>query len=482
MTDAARDMVGRETAFLAGVEEKLVGAQGTLLTGTIWRTARHDQGDRLRALMAERRLYDRQRLRELPQNRWVAMHGYRRRFLFGKRPTGVAIASVLCPMESLVAPGGTDPGPIDGRQLAAHMRDLVGEARVPHVIGVCAPTGFTEDAWRGKPDLPNVTLVLIEPKPGGGWRVGGAGVELPPGVLALFDPEVEADKLDRVREELRRRSADLLTGGMSASSVAAKLSVPEATVREAMESAAREDPELRMSRQSDGFLMYRGAAGARAEKSSMNVVERIRQLFSREGHEAEKINELAERRAKLAERRDRLYEDIGQLETKEAALLEQGRTATSQVVKRRLAAQMHQLRKDIVRQNTTANMLSKQVDIISTDIHNLTLIQQGNVAKLPTTEELTENAVQAEEILESLQSNADLVSSLETGIAGVSMSEDEMAIMKEFDAPQVAPPTAATSKAPPMRTAESRRAVADVEEPPKTDTAARKREPEREAS
>ncbi|NOT01056.1 MAG: hypothetical protein HOP29_10550, partial [Phycisphaerales bacterium] len=166
MTDAAREMVKRESAFLAGVEDKLVGARGTLLTGSSWRTARHDQGDRLRAIMAERRLYDRQRLRELPQNRWVAMHGYRRRFLFGKRPTGVAIASVLCPMESLVALDGKDPGPIDGRRLQAHVRDLVGDATVPYVIGVCAPTGFTEEASGSKPDLPNVTLVLIEPKPG----------------------------------------------------------------------------------------------------------------------------------------------------------------------------------------------------------------------------------------------------------------------------------------------------------------------------
>ncbi|NOT00922.1 MAG: hypothetical protein HOP29_09860, partial [Phycisphaerales bacterium] len=318
-----------------------------------------------------------------------------------------------------------------------------------------------------------------------GWKVAGAGAELPAAVLALFDPEVEADKIDRVREELRHRSADLLTGGMSASSIAGRLSVPEPLVRQAMESVAREDPELRVSRQSDGFLIYRGAAGPRAEKSSMNVVDRIRQLFSREGHEAEKINELAERRAKLAERRDRLYEDIGQLETKEAQLLEQGRTATSQVVKRRLAAQMHQLRKDIVRQNTTANMLSKQVDIISTDIHNLTLIQQGNAAKLPTTEELTENAVQAEEILEALQSDADLVSSLETGIAGVSMSDDELAILKEFDAPQVAPPSAAPaapSKTPTARATDSRRAVAGVDEPPKSDAAARSREAEREAN
>ncbi len=52
---------------------------------------------------------------------------------------------------------------------------------------------------------------------------------------------------------------------------------------------------------------------------------------------------------------------------------------------RRLAAQLAQLRKDIGRQNSTAAMLNKQIDIISTDIHNLTLIQQGEMASLPDT-------------------------------------------------------------------------------------------------
>ena len=46
----------------------------------------------------------------------------------------------------------------------------------------------------------------------------------------------------------------------------------------------------------------------------MSVVDRIRQLFSREGEETQKINMLSERRARLAQRRDRLYEGIATLE------------------------------------------------------------------------------------------------------------------------------------------------------------------------
>ena len=111
------------------------------------------------------------------------------------------------------------------------------------------------------------------------------------------------------------------------------------------------------------------------------------------------VNMLSERRAALAQRRDRLYEEIGKLEQRESDLLKQGRENKSTVTRRRLAAQDAQLRKDIARQNTTARMLNQQINIISTDIHNLTLIQQGQVASLPDANELTENAVRAEEML-----------------------------------------------------------------------------------
>ena len=168
----------------------------------------------------------------------------------------------------------------------------------------------------------------------------------------------------------------------------------------------------------------------------MNVIERIKQLLSSDADEATKINLLAERRAALSQRRDRLYADIGKLEKKEADLRAEGKaahTAGADVKKRRVAAQLVQHRKDIARQNATAAMLNKQIDIISTDIHNLTLIQQGDLAQLPDTEELTENAVRAEEMLEQLQADADLVGGLETGIEASLTNDEELAVMQEFE-------------------------------------------------
>ena len=138
------------------------------------------------------------------------------------------------------------------------------------------------------------------------------------------------------------------------------------------------------------------------------------------------------------------------------SLLEQGKTTKSPVPRRRLAAQLAQLRKDIARQNTAAAMLNQQINIISTDIHNLTLIQQGEMAKLPEAAELTENAVKAEEMLESLKADSELVGSLESGMEETLASEEELAILREFeeaDEKPVAkedepPPKAAVSEAP----------------------------------
>jgi hypothetical protein len=141
------------------------------------------------------------------------------------------------------------------------------------------------------------------------------------------------------------------------------------------------------------------------------------------------------------------------------------------VPRRRLAAQLAQLRKDIIRQNTTAAMLNQQINIISTDIHNLTLIQQGQIARLPETQELTEHAVAAEEMLESLNADAEMVGTLETGMDIKLASADEQAILKEFEAfdqQRTAPeskPAPIRQAAPPQREATPRRISDPVVEP-----------------
>jgi len=181
-------------------------------------------------------------------------------------------------------------------------------------------------------------------------------------------------------------------------------------------------------------MLFRGApVSSEMEDDSMSLAEWIKSLFSKEGNEAKKINVLSERRAALSGRLDRMYEDIAELEKKEEELHKEGKATSSKVSKRRIAAQISRQRKDISRSNTSAAILSKQINVISTHIHNLGLAQTGSVAQLPSSEELTEAAVNAEEILEQLAVSDDLVSSLEVTMAETAMSDDEAAILAELE-------------------------------------------------
>ena len=464
MTPEAAKALQYETDFLSGVDANLELAKGRDLRGSIWQRSQFDDGDRLRALLAENRIFDREVLAALPANRRIALHGFERRFLFGKRKTGVAIASVLSPLRHFVSKSPGDSPPIGLGELTEHVRKLVGDSKVPYLVGICSPTGFSDEARRAKLDMANATVVLVEPDGKGGWHTWAAGDGVDPRVLKIFDPEGAKQKLGRVRSTIEERRTDLLTGGLSASAIARETNLPEEVVRQGFQELAKEDSELRLARKDGEFLLFRGAPAEPQERKSMNVVDRIRRLLSGEGNETAKINLLAERRAALAQRRDRIYEDITRLEKKEAELFDQGKQATSAVPRRRLAAQLAQMRRDISRLNTTAGMLNQQINIISTDIHNLTLIQQGRLAQLPDSAELTEHAVEAEEMLESLQADADLVGNLQMGMEQTLASDEELAILREFEQAGAAPAKTAEA-AGPKRQAEPRERLAGGRQP-----------------
>ncbi len=450
LTDAAADALKVENQFLAGVTANIEEAKSRYLRGSSWQTVEKDDSDALRAQMASKRLYDRTLLKQMPKNRTVSVNGYEKRFIFWKRQTGSAIASVTSRFDDLLDEGG-NPQPVSLNELTAHLREIAPDSKVRAVVGVCSTSGFTEEARNARHEYPNMDVVLVEPLPGGGWKVT-ADDSVQKFVRDMFDPEDIEQKLERVKREVERNGTELLTGGLASDRIAQDVGLPIEVVNRALDLIAKSDPELRVSKSKEGRLLYRGAAVVATEKTSMSFVDRIKEMFSKEGDEVAKINMLSERRAALAQRRNRLYEEIASLEEKEADLLKQGRENKSAVVRRRLVAQISQLRKDIARQNTTANMLNQQINIISTDVHNLTLIQQGEVASLPDTQELTENAVRAEEMLETLKADSDLVSSLETGVGEALIGGEEADILAEFDEPVAA--ESSTPSATPKQTSQ----------------------------
>jgi hypothetical protein len=426
-----------ESSYLAGVRSNLKSAGSVFITGGSPKVVEHDQGEKVRAAMVDRRMYDRDLYASMPHGRGFTILDRQRRWFF-KRVKRVMAASVIAPPGPLLGSEGSPP-PVTKAQLFEHLRGLMTDAKAPHLIGVCSPSGFEDDVWNAPPEFAHLKLVLIAPREDGGWRVSSADEKLDPRLSKLFDPEDVGQKIKRVRREVEERSADLLTGGLSAVDLAEDLSLPVPLVNTALAEIAKKDPELRVSRQSDGALLYRGApVGPGEEDGSMSLAKWIMNLFSKEGEEAQKINVLAERRASLSSRINRMYEDIGKLEKKEEQLRGEGMATDSKVAKRRIAGQISRVRKDISRCNTSAALISKQINVISTHIHNLELAQTSSTAQLPTSEELTEAAVNAEEMLEQLNASDDLVSSLEVGMAESAISDDEAEILRELegDAPE----------------------------------------------
>lgn len=422
-----------EAAFLAGVEANLNRVKGTRLPGSAWSWMTRSDEEHLRELMAKAGRFDRDLLARLPKGTTRFLTG-RRPFLFFKgRPTSIAIASVMVDLDALIA-DAAPPEPVGPAALTDHVRSLVHHAGTPHLIGVFSPFGFSEEVQQAGLELPNVRLILIEPDEAGYFRVRSAGRETDPDDLALFNPESTDHQAQRIREAVASHGATLRTGGLSAEALSRELAIPVERTREVVEAIAEADPTLRLSKSGSDRILYRGAV-EHLEDDAMSMAEWMRQLFSRKGEEARKINTLSERRAKLTQQRDRLYEDLGQIEAKERALLREGRDTSSPAVKKRVATQIKMLRDDMDRLNASARMVGQQIEVLSTHIHNLSLIQQGKQAKLPETQEITDDAVRAEEMLEQLGSDVELTSGLAMGTGEASMSDEELSILAELDQP-----------------------------------------------
>ena len=163
----------------------------------------------------------------------------------------------------------------------------------------------------------------------------------------------------------------------------------------------------------------------------MPMIDKIRALFARRGETEKKIAFLSERRAALGQQRDRAYEEIASLETKDGELREQFKSAGPELVKRRITSQLLQLRKDMERRQQLLGVLNQQMNVVSTHLHNLELVQQGETAKLPDSEEMATDAAAAEEMLATLQESSEMAATV-GGVASSGMSDEEQALYEEL--------------------------------------------------
>ena len=144
-------------------------------------------------------------------------------------------------------------------------------------------------------------------------------------------------------------------------------------------------------------------------------LEQIAKWWNRDD-DLHKIAKLKEEQVHLESRREKMQVDILALEDKEADLVAQGTAAVAggrKSASRRLANDLFHLRQDLKRQSAIAGLISKRITIIATDVHNLSIVSEGKALGFDVdVEQLTENAVAAEECVEQVNDAAAMALSL----------------------------------------------------------------------
>ena len=136
-----------ESSYLAGVEANLKTAGKVFISGASPKVKEFDQGEKVRAAMVDRRMYDRDLFASMPHGRGFTIRDQQRHLIFFKRVKRVMVASVIAPPGPLL--DLDDAAPVTKAQLMEHLRGLMTDAKVPHLIGVCSPGHIFRAMGRG---------------------------------------------------------------------------------------------------------------------------------------------------------------------------------------------------------------------------------------------------------------------------------------------------------------------------------------------
>ena len=394
--------------------------------------SRSDHGVELKRMMAEANRPDFGLQQRMPVGEQLDVTLSRRRW--GVWNQTVGHLRILCVSPTAELLKDQEPTPLDAasvrRVLSSVPPPLSGLGGHPVTTVLVSTAGFTADCAALATADGNRTLVLLEPDAAGGWSTHAPAIAKD--FAAAVNPEGQYEKLQRVKAAIDELSIDLLTGGISAEKLAQKTRLPLKVVESALKQHARESPGLRAKALDGRTVLYRESTPVASGGEPMPLMDKMKSLFGRRGEVERKAAMLAERKAALAQQRDQSYEDVGALEAKEAELRESFKENANPIARRRITSQMVQLRKDIERRAQLLTVLNQQINVVSTHLHNLTLVQQGSTAKLPPSEEIAEDAVAAEEVLATLQADSELADSVGGhGVTG--MSDEEQALYEELE-------------------------------------------------
>jgi hypothetical protein len=443
----------RERQLIQHVEKLLVDPRLRLdtvqgrrpVTAYARQVTRSDRSADLRRMMSQLGLPDRALESRMPVGEVMEVTLMRTRFFVLKQAVGRLRVICTAPTQALLT--GQTPPPMslgDLQKLLASMPPPLGG--VPTTVLVMSASGFEREAHELADRRADRIVVLVSPNNAGGWTC--VGPSQTQSLTDLLDPEDEEGKRERIRRQIESDRTALSGSGVAADQVAARTHLPVQLVEDELREYARSEAGLAAKRLDGRMVLFRqGPVSVPADSggSAMPLIDRVKSLFARKGETEKKIEFLSERRTALSQQRDRAYEELGTMETQEQALRTQFKEASTTSTKRRVTSQLLQLQKDLERRQQLVQVLNQQVNVVSTHLHNLELVQQGQTARLPDSDQITEDAVKAEEMLAELEASSELAGTVSQSPGG--LNAEEQALYEELER-ENAPPAAAAATAP----------------------------------
>jgi len=388
--------------------------------------------DSVRAELGRLEVYDRDMVEKLAGTRSLQMVFKRRSFggLFRKTVSRVRVR-VLAPVAPLL--DNETPGPVGREEVldALARYTLLRKKDQPTGVILASATGFTPEAQALAEASGQPTVVLMGGRADGGWDLAMPAPVAKGPWAALFELETGDDRLRRLMRHLNENANLVDSRGMSLDTLAEKLGMSKAEAEQLVRQACRSEPRL-MTVAHDGRTHICRTPFAE-EGNTMSIWSRIRKLLRMKPTTTERVRELTSQRVQIEQQRFELDEKVNALEANERQMIQQGANAAAAAEKKQVAGKLMRLRRELRRHRGQAQLFTQQIDIIGTHIHHLTLAEQGKRLTLPSAEDLTREAAQAEQVMTEVAVNADLAANIEVTGETPLMAEEEQAIFEEFN-------------------------------------------------
>lgn len=347
-------------------------------------------------------------------------------------------AQMLAPVEALVFEQSRDregavSGPIDREAVldALARYELLPQRSKPTVVALASATGFTDSAEElvNLPGPPH--LVLVGRREDGGWAI-----ELSPALrktawAGVFQFETADERVKRLQYHLERNGHALETSGVALDALARELDVTPAEAHKLAQHAARADTRLMLVREGGQLRLARSPLAD--EDGSMNMWSTLRKWLGFKPSTPERVRQMTQQRVALESQRADVDKKISEAEKSEREGLQTIASEPRIEAKKQIATRVARTQRELKRHRAQAQVYTDQIEVLGTHIYHLTLKAQGQKLDLPSSEELAQEAAQAEQVLTSVSANADLARSIEVGISSPTLDAEVDDILRQAE-------------------------------------------------